>query len=774
MRNHKSHRHFLGLFAVLVLLILVAYVPTTAESPRDNKAGKEPADSAKTTLATTETLGGESRYLTHVSTDKPIYKPGEMMYVRGALLHHATHKPLPEQQQLSGLVEIVGPKGDGVASGFVNSEDSLLGFSWQIPEEIAGGEYTAKISYPGPGHPPAERKFDIRNYRSPRLKSQIKFVRDGYGPGDQVNATLHVERAEGGVPAEAKVTVIARVDGVEAFRGTASVDDEGNCAARFQLPDKIVRGEGNLSMVIEDGGIVETASKTIPILLQTVDLNTYPEGGDLVAGLTNRVYFEAFTPTKKPADLAGNVLDSQGKTVAEFRSRHEGRGRFEFKPKAGEKYALAITEPSGIKTRFPLPAVKDHGVTLRSTKDVYAHSDPVVLQVAATQANTYRITLAKRETIIADTQIDLANPNSSLSVQPNGSVNVKLNPPATADGVLVATVWDADGKPLAERLVFRQPASGVNVKITTNIPRYVPGQKAKLTIETTDEDGKPVSAVVGLTVTDDSVLEMIDKRDQAPRLPVMVLLENDVKELADAHVYLDPENPDAPQAIDLLLATQGWRRFALVNPNKLMEDHGDLGRRAVALRIVPLHERRELLKALQAAPEDAVQEGAIDLAVAAPANAPDAAAAPPEAAALDNGHAEVPLVDDDKLADGRVQPAAQQALPPGRDFADAGIAADDEMADAIVAGKPLSEEQAKLGQSLEKSRLRARQGRLPRRGRSSPIDPQRLCTGADLRPPGPPESPVGSADRLYRDALLARGAQDRRGDRQGRDRVWLE
>ena len=32
-----------------------------------------------------------------------------------------------------------------------------------------------------------------------------------------------------------------------------------------------------------------------------------------------------------------------------------------------------------------------------------------------------------------------------------------------------------------------------------------------------------MSAVVGLTVTDDSVLEMVETRDQAPRLPVMVI-----------------------------------------------------------------------------------------------------------------------------------------------------------------------------------------------------------------------------------------------------------
>src|SRR5207253_165358 len=98
---------------------------------------------------------------------------------------------------------------------------------------------------------------------------------------------------------------------------------------------------------------------------------------------------------------------------------------------------------------------------------------------------------------------------------------------------------------------------------------YVPGDKVTLHVKTTDDTGKPVSAMVGLTVTDSSVLEMIEKREQAPRLPVMVLLENEVQNLADAHVYLDENNPKAPLATDLLLGTQGWRRFATAGTGSL-------------------------------------------------------------------------------------------------------------------------------------------------------------------------------------------------------------
>ena len=120
--------------------------------------------------ATTKDLGGAERYLTHVSTDKPIYRPGEKVYIRGVLLHANDHTPLAEGGQAQAMIEIKGPKGDTVASGFAGAQDSIVGFSWTVPAEQAGGEYTVKVSYPGFGYAPAERKFDIRVYRAPRLK----------------------------------------------------------------------------------------------------------------------------------------------------------------------------------------------------------------------------------------------------------------------------------------------------------------------------------------------------------------------------------------------------------------------------------------------------------------------------------------------------------------------------------------------------------------------------------------------------------------------------
>jgi hypothetical protein len=522
---------------------------------------------------------GGPGYLTYVSTDKPIYRTGEKVYVRAVVLQTDSHVP---DATGTASYEIKGPKGDTITNGFSTITDSIVGFSWDIPATQPGGEYTIRIAHPLTGDAPAIRKFDIRAYRAPRLKSQIVFVRDGYGPGDTVAANLHVDRAEGGVPAGARVEVSARVDGVEVWKGNTLVDSSGNSSTSFKLPASIARGEGTLAMAIADGGIVETASKTIPILLQTLDLEIYPEGGDLVAGLSNRVYVEGRTPAQKPADMAGVVVNGSGREVATFRTEHEGRGRFSFVPAAGETYALRLTEPAGIKTSFALPAVKNSGVVITSVGDISTRQKDVSVRVESTSSGVYSVVLSQHGREVS---------YKSVTLNARQSSEIAFTVPRATDGVIVATVYDDQKTPMAERLLFRQPERRFDIKVTPDQKSYVPGDRVTLRVTTTDAGGKPVGGLVGLTVTDSSVLELIDKREQTGRLPVMVLLENEVKNLADAHVYLDESNPKAPLATDLLLGTQGWRRFATEDSPKFLTAYSDDARRVLGNRTITDAER---------------------------------------------------------------------------------------------------------------------------------------------------------------------------------------
>ena len=516
-------------------------------------------------------LGGPERVLAYVSTDKPLYRPGETVYVRAVALR--ARDRVPTSDGSAPMFEVKGPKGETVTTVWGQVMDGSAGMSWVVPPGQAGGIYTLRVAWPNDGWAPAERTFEVRAYRAPRLKTQVVFVRDGYGPGDMVSATLHVERPEGGVPAGAAVDVVARVDGAVVHEGRGTVDSAGNVGASFRLPASMDRGEGTLAMTVRDGGVVETATKTIPILLQTLDLALYPEGGDLVAGLPSRVYVEGRTPWGKPADIRAVVVDSAGRQAAVLVTEHEGRGRFELVPAPGESYRLEVLEPAGISRTWPLPDVKASGATVASVERVVAAGAPVRLEVGSSDARTVTVTLSRREVEVARASVRLGA----------GEVRqVALAPAPEADGVLVATVWGEGGVPLAERLVFCKPTKSLKIDVSTDRKSYAPGDEVELTVTARDAAGKAVEAVVGLSVTDDSVLEMVEKREQAPRLPVMVLLEADVAELADAQVYLDPEDPKAPAALDLLLGTQGWRRFAFARPTAFVAAHGEAARRVLA------------------------------------------------------------------------------------------------------------------------------------------------------------------------------------------------
>lgn len=516
------------------------------------------------------------KMLTYLSTDKPIYREKEKVYLRAVALEANTNFPVEESHGV--IFEIKGPKGDVITKITTNLQDSVAGSAWEIPEGQAGGEY--KVVAQVGGSAKTERTFDIRAYQPPRLKTQIEFLRKGYGPGDNATATVNVIRAEGGIPLKAKVTAIARIDGLEVFRKQGlSIDEDGNCSTSFDLPAKIEVGDGTLSFLIEDGGVVETASKTIPILLQSMDIAFYPEGGELVANLNNKVYIQANRPDGKPADIAGVIIEIDkvtkkvvNKLNVEVETKHEGRGYFNFIPKANAAYTLKLNKPSGIEKQFTLPDVISDGVVFSDVKNTYEYDDKIKITINSSKdSQAKKITLSKRKKELDKIDISVGQENT-----------VTLNP-EEAEGVLIVTVWDDNSNPIAERLIFRKPKFAVNIKITPEAEEFVPGGKVKVNVETTDENGSPISAVVSLSITDESVLEMIDKREQAPSLPVMVYLENEVDDLADAEVYFDSNNPDADRDIDLLLGTQGWRRFILVKYDDIKKTYKDAADRVLAV-----------------------------------------------------------------------------------------------------------------------------------------------------------------------------------------------
>lgn len=502
-------------------------------------------------------------YATQLSLDKPLYQPGETMYYRSLTLARFGLSSLRdvivtfEIQDPSGAIvpgsQVTGGTQHGVGSG-----------AFEIPEGLAGGEYTLVAKSPDGIFPDEKRKFFIRQYRLPRLKKELEFVRDSYAPGDKVVANFSANRAEGGPSAGATLKVIATVDEATVFEADAKSSDGGTHQVEFTLPKEIAKGDGQLLVIIDDGGTRETMAKTIPINLGKVDVAFFPEGGELIAGLPNRVYFTGRDPLGKAVHVEGQILDNKGRELAQVETRHEGLGSFAFTPEKDASYMLKITKPAGITSQPLLQMPSDKAKVLLSaggkSRGVYGAEDPLELEVAATEANLPLVVAAYCRGVQVGQQ----------TVQTEKGKPQKLSLPlaAEAGGVIRVTVFDYSAqppKPVAERLVYRRLDRRLQIRVADHSEGYSPGEKVNFSLMVTNEHGQPVPAVLGVAVVDSTLLNLAD--DKTPRMPTHFLLTTEIEkpqDLEKADFFLSDgikNGVTSAEALDLLLGTQGWRRF---------------------------------------------------------------------------------------------------------------------------------------------------------------------------------------------------------------------
>src|SRR5690606_13254045 len=102
----------------------------------------------------------------------------------------------------------------------------------------------------------------------------------------------------------------------------------------------------------------------LPSFKEETDLQFFPEGGDLVAGVPNIVAFKATGADGLGRDVSGEIRDAGGKRVASFRSTHRGMGKLVFIPEAGMRYSARLTHPEGTEREYELPPVQEEGYLL--------------------------------------------------------------------------------------------------------------------------------------------------------------------------------------------------------------------------------------------------------------------------------------------------------------------------------------------------------------------------------------------------------------------------
>lgn len=303
---------------------------------------------------------------------------------------------------------------------------------------------------------------------------------------------------------------------------------------------------------IEITGKEQKSGQPIPLVAKT-RMEFFPEGGNFVAGQPNTIAFKATTEEGMPITVKGFLKNDKGETIADFSSYHDGMGMIDISKADKTGYYVQLeNDPSGQK--YELPKLMDKGVVFRLlTGDDGIHFEIFQPKNDPVFSADYILGQMQHNVVFKQPLKEGAAALSGL---------IKTN--NLSSGILHITVFNKDGLPLAERLSFIdnkeyvQPAQLITDTINTNSRG-----KNHFTLSFADT----VKGNFSVAVTDAAFESHLQREHN---IYSSLLLTSDLKGYVHNPAYYFSSGSDSVKyAMDLLMMTNGWRRF---NWEQLLKD----------------------------------------------------------------------------------------------------------------------------------------------------------------------------------------------------------
>jgi hypothetical protein len=125
-------------------------------------------------------------------------------------------------------------------------------------------------------------------------------------------------------------------------------------------------------------------------------------------------------------------------------------------------------------------------------------------------------------------------------------------------GITEITLFNSSLEPIAERLVYVNTDKKLN--ITTELSKEIYPTRGKSTLKITvkDEKGQPVMANLGVSVFD----RIYQNQCDSDNILSHVYLSSQLKgRIYNPSFYFNSKRKDGEEALDLLMLTQGWRKY---------------------------------------------------------------------------------------------------------------------------------------------------------------------------------------------------------------------
>lgn len=514
-------------------------------------------------LSLSQNSPGEMIYL---QTSKGIYETGEDLWFKAYMLgtHYFAPSPLSQTLYLQMVNEKTGKAvwqekyeiQNGFANGHVFLQDTLTEGDYLLEA------YTGHSFFNDSSEFNSIRKIIVKKDINPRPSFTATFNQPFYKTGDTIKLTL-TALSEQKEPLYAEIE--ARLLQGDKKRGyalaTTNRQGQANLALLPQVSNKGLRVEIRIKYSDKE----EQLSFSVPCKRGSpIQFNTFPEGGNIIAGMHCNLAFKAVNIDGNPLEVAGTLFEDD-KPLLEFISSHAGMGSLKFTPIAGKGYHIRLSLPA-IDSTFLLPKVYPKGITMQlSGRD----TEYLIINVSQSPG------LKKQNVYLRGQLRGIAYCIAGGLLNEKLKIKIPLKE-FSGQGIAEFTLFNENMTPVAERLVYIKPAKKMYIETILDKKKYKTRGKVVLKLKVTDENRQPVVANLGVSVYDKLYLNAGDPKTIMTHCCLSSRLKG---KIYDPAYYFNDENNEREEALDLLMLTQGWRRYVWNEKN--YKGHGTTNKQVV-------------------------------------------------------------------------------------------------------------------------------------------------------------------------------------------------
>jgi len=483
----------------------------------------------------TQRITVQRTYKLLLTSDKPLYQPGQTIHMRALALD--AHNLTPAQgEPISFLVE--DPQGNKIfRQNAIASEYGIASADLTLAGELIHGDYRLSVTL---GDTTSAKTVEVKRYVLPKFGVTVNTDRSFYTPGETVAGTVQAAYFFDKPVVGGQVQIIGAVydvERVELLDLRGETDAEGSFAFRFDLPDYFVgsrleAGQADFALevtVTDQAEHTEQTSSSLPIARDPILIEAAPEGGRLLPGVKNVIYLLTSYPDGRPARTTLSL--SIGDQQLALGTGVYGLAEFIYEPPVGrtlELLQVTAVDESGRLARAELLLSSTPGadtVLLRPDRAIYQLGDTMRLEVlTSADASSVYLDIVKAGQTLSTRAADVEGGRAEVAVD--------LTPDFFGTLELHAYKVQLDGTIIRDsRIVVvdtaRGPGGVLDVNISADKDTYRPGDTARIRMQTSNANG-PTQSALGLTAVDESVFAL--QRQDPGFLKLYFLLEKELRE----------------------------------------------------------------------------------------------------------------------------------------------------------------------------------------------------------------------------------------------------